>query len=233
MKITVDLLIFKTKFKKKKKKKKNVQGRSDNINDQLFNELPGRFRHLLRAWLHGTSFGETYRPSGDWRARIGFYCLPRGDRYHARIYILVAPLFHDAHDPRPRQLSTAYLMTLADCIEPDLYLIFFSPWIQQFGGSEAIITALSDEYPIIGRHREIFVGCLFSVYFIVGLASCSQVYILTSSFPFLFLIIIKYLAIFYDSFILYNMSLWKEIETFSKYLLYVKRLISSSCSQPD
>lgn len=45
----------------------------------------------------------------------------------------------------------------------------------QFGGSEAIITALSDEYPIIGRHREIFVAGLFSVYFIVGLASCSQV----------------------------------------------------------
>ena len=47
-------------------------------------------------------------------------------------------------------------------------------WYTQFGGSEAIITALSDEYPIIGRHREIFVGCLFSVYFVVGLASCSQ-----------------------------------------------------------
>lgn len=43
-----------------------------------------------------------------------------------------------------------------------------------FGGSEAIITALSDEYPVIGRHREVFVGCLFSVYFLVGLASCSQ-----------------------------------------------------------
>jgi len=43
-----------------------------------------------------------------------------------------------------------------------------------FGGSEAIITALSDEYPVIGRHREIFVGCLFSVYFLVGLASVSQ-----------------------------------------------------------
>ena len=45
----------------------------------------------------------------------------------------------------------------------------------QFGGSEAIITALSDEYPIIGRHREVFVAGLFSVYFVVGLASCSQV----------------------------------------------------------
>jgi solute carrier family 6 dopamine transporter-like protein 3 len=44
----------------------------------------------------------------------------------------------------------------------------------QFGGSEAIITALSDEFPKIGRHREIFVACLFSLYFLVGLASCSQ-----------------------------------------------------------
>lgn len=44
----------------------------------------------------------------------------------------------------------------------------------QFGGSEAIITALSDEFPKIGRNREIFVACLFTVYFLVGLASCSQ-----------------------------------------------------------
>ncbi|ODM98864.1 Sodium-dependent noradrenaline transporter, partial [Orchesella cincta] len=43
-----------------------------------------------------------------------------------------------------------------------------------FGGSEAIITALSDEFPIIGTHREIFVLCLFTLYFIVGLASCAQ-----------------------------------------------------------
>jgi hypothetical protein len=45
----------------------------------------------------------------------------------------------------------------------------------QFGGSEAIITALSDEYPVIGKNREIFVACLFTLYFLVGLASCSQV----------------------------------------------------------
>jgi len=45
----------------------------------------------------------------------------------------------------------------------------------QFGGSEAIITALSDEFPAIGRRRELFVLALFSLYFIVGLASCSQV----------------------------------------------------------
>ncbi|XP_013792546.2 sodium-dependent dopamine transporter-like, partial [Limulus polyphemus] len=43
-----------------------------------------------------------------------------------------------------------------------------------FGGSEAIITALSDEYPIIKRNREIFVACLFSFYYLIGLASCAQ-----------------------------------------------------------
>ncbi|CAH0394317.1 unnamed protein product [Bemisia tabaci] len=43
-----------------------------------------------------------------------------------------------------------------------------------FGGSEAIITALSDEFPLIGRNREIFVAILFSIYFLVGLVSCSQ-----------------------------------------------------------
>lgn len=52
----------------------------------------------------------------------------------------------------------------------DISLVHFI----QFGGSEAIITALSDEFPKIGRHREIFVAGLFSLYFIVGLASCTQ-----------------------------------------------------------
>ncbi|KAJ9586475.1 hypothetical protein L9F63_019875, partial [Diploptera punctata] len=58
-------------------------------------------------------------------------------------------------------------------------LIFFMMLLtlgldSSFGGSEAIITALSDEYPMIGKNREIFVACLFTLYFIVGLASCSQ-----------------------------------------------------------
>ncbi len=48
----------------------------------------------------------------------------------------------------------------------------------QFGGSEAIITALGDEYPIIKKHREIFVGILFTFYFCVGLGSVTQVGIL-------------------------------------------------------
>ncbi|XP_066245974.1 sodium-dependent dopamine transporter [Euwallacea similis] len=58
-------------------------------------------------------------------------------------------------------------------------LIFFMMLLtlgldSSFGGSEAIITALSDEFPKIGRNREIFVAGLFSLYFCVGLASCSQ-----------------------------------------------------------
>lgn len=58
-------------------------------------------------------------------------------------------------------------------------LIFFMMLLtlgldSSFGGSEAIITALSDEFPKIGRNREIFVAGLFTLYFIVGLASCSQ-----------------------------------------------------------
>ncbi|XP_030760417.1 sodium-dependent dopamine transporter isoform X2 [Sitophilus oryzae] len=58
-------------------------------------------------------------------------------------------------------------------------LIFFMMLLtlgldSSFGGSEAIITALSDEFPKIGRNREIFVACLFTLYFCVGLASCSQ-----------------------------------------------------------
>ncbi|CAL4064340.1 unnamed protein product, partial [Meganyctiphanes norvegica] len=43
-----------------------------------------------------------------------------------------------------------------------------------FGGSEAVITALSDEFPILGRNREIFVAALFTTDFLVGLACCTQ-----------------------------------------------------------
>ena len=45
----------------------------------------------------------------------------------------------------------------------------------QFGGSEAIITALSDEFPVLRQHRELFVLALFVLYFFVGLASCAEV----------------------------------------------------------
>ncbi|RXG71972.1 Sodium-dependent dopamine transporter [Armadillidium vulgare] len=43
-----------------------------------------------------------------------------------------------------------------------------------FAGSEAVVTALSDEFPVIGRNREIFVACLFAFDFLVGLACCTQ-----------------------------------------------------------
>lgn len=43
-----------------------------------------------------------------------------------------------------------------------------------FGGSEAIITALSDVFPILRQHREIFVGVLFLFYFLIGIPSCTD-----------------------------------------------------------
>ncbi|CAF1228590.1 unnamed protein product [Adineta steineri] len=43
-----------------------------------------------------------------------------------------------------------------------------------FGGSEAIITALSDVFPVLRRHRELFVGVLFTFYFIIGIPSCTD-----------------------------------------------------------
>ncbi|XP_052800617.1 sodium-dependent dopamine transporter-like [Mya arenaria] len=43
-----------------------------------------------------------------------------------------------------------------------------------FGGSEAIITALSDEFPVLRKHREIFVAVLFALYFLIGLSFVAQ-----------------------------------------------------------
>ncbi|KAK8758896.1 hypothetical protein V5799_003472 [Amblyomma americanum] len=43
-----------------------------------------------------------------------------------------------------------------------------------FGGSEAVITGFSDEYPFVKRNRELFVAGLFTLYYIIGLASCTQ-----------------------------------------------------------
>ncbi|GFO44260.1 transporter [Plakobranchus ocellatus] len=41
-------------------------------------------------------------------------------------------------------------------------------------GFQALWYALSDEFPVLRRHREIFVACLFSLYFLVGLAFVSE-----------------------------------------------------------
>jgi len=43
-----------------------------------------------------------------------------------------------------------------------------------FGGSEAIITALSDEFPIIRKNREVFIAILFAFYMVVGLLMCTN-----------------------------------------------------------
>ncbi|UJR22171.1 hypothetical protein I4U23_025235 [Adineta vaga] len=43
-----------------------------------------------------------------------------------------------------------------------------------FGGSEAIITALSDVFPVLRRHREWFVGILFLFYFLIGIPCCTD-----------------------------------------------------------
>jgi solute carrier family 6 dopamine transporter-like protein 3 len=56
----------------------------------------------------------------------------------------------------------------------DYYLYYNFFVVSKFGGSEAIITALSDEYPILRKRREIFVGCLFGFYMIIGIPSCTQ-----------------------------------------------------------
>uniref|UniRef100_A0A094ZUK1 Sodium-dependent dopamine transporter n=1 Tax=Schistosoma haematobium TaxID=6185 RepID=A0A094ZUK1_SCHHA len=43
-----------------------------------------------------------------------------------------------------------------------------------FGGSEAVITALSDEYPMIANHRELFVLGLFTFYIGIGALESTQ-----------------------------------------------------------
>uniref|UniRef100_A0AC34QJY0 Transporter n=1 Tax=Panagrolaimus sp. JU765 TaxID=591449 RepID=A0AC34QJY0_9BILA len=43
-----------------------------------------------------------------------------------------------------------------------------------FGGSEAIITALCDEFNWVKKHREIFIALLFSFYMLVGLLMCTK-----------------------------------------------------------
>ncbi|KAF8571126.1 hypothetical protein P879_02278 [Paragonimus westermani] len=43
-----------------------------------------------------------------------------------------------------------------------------------FGGSEAVITALSDEFPVLGKRRELFVLGLFLFYCIIGTLESTQ-----------------------------------------------------------
>uniref|UniRef100_A0A0N5AXQ4 Sodium-and chloride-dependent glycine transporter 2 n=1 Tax=Syphacia muris TaxID=451379 RepID=A0A0N5AXQ4_9BILA len=43
-----------------------------------------------------------------------------------------------------------------------------------FGGTEAIITALSDEFPSIKNRREVFIAVLFVFYMLIGLTMCTN-----------------------------------------------------------
>lgn len=80
----------------------------------------------------------------------------------------------------PGLVFVAYPMAIATLPGSTFWAIIFFLMLltlgldSSFGGSEAIITALSDEFPKLRRHREIFVAVLFGVYFIIGLAFVSQ-----------------------------------------------------------
>lgn len=92
-------------------------------------------------------------------------------RYHLIFFKFIFCIFQ-VFDVYPAAIATMPYSTF-------WALIFFMMLLtlgldSSFGGSEAIITALSDEFPKIKRNREVFVGCLFSLYFVVGLLSCTQ-----------------------------------------------------------
>ncbi|XP_060596173.1 sodium-dependent dopamine transporter-like [Ruditapes philippinarum] len=80
----------------------------------------------------------------------------------------------------PGLVFEAYPMAIATLPGSTFWAIIFFLMLltlgldSSFGGSEAIITALSDEFPILRKHREIFVAILFAVYFIIGLSFVSQ-----------------------------------------------------------
>ncbi|KAB7507388.1 Sodium-dependent dopamine transporter [Armadillidium nasatum] len=90
-------------------------------------------------------------------------------------------------DQGPGLVFVAYPMALATMPWSSFFAIIFFMMLltlgldssvrqfnSQFAGSEAVVTALSDEFPVIGRNREIFVACLFLFDFLVGLACCTQ-----------------------------------------------------------
>ncbi|KAL7640387.1 UNVERIFIED_CONTAM: hypothetical protein RMT77_008660 [Armadillidium vulgare] len=83
-------------------------------------------------------------------------------------------------DQGPGLVFVAYPMALATMPWSSFFAIIFFMMLltlgldSSFAGSEAVVTALSDEFPVIGRNREIFVACLFAFDFLVGLACCTQ-----------------------------------------------------------
>lgn len=55
-------------------------------------------------------------------------------------------------------------------------LLLFLGLDSTFGGLEAMITALCDEYPrLLGRHREIFVACVVTFVYVCALPTTTYV----------------------------------------------------------
>ncbi|ODN03411.1 Sodium-dependent serotonin transporter [Orchesella cincta] len=81
----------------------------------------------------------------------------------------------------PGLIFIVYPEAIANMIVPNFWsIIFFLMLItlgldSTFGGLEAIITALCDEYPtLLGRNREVFVAVLLVFVFIGSLPTCTQ-----------------------------------------------------------
>uniref|UniRef100_A0A1I8BA13 Transporter n=1 Tax=Meloidogyne hapla TaxID=6305 RepID=A0A1I8BA13_MELHA len=87
---------------------------------------------------------------------------------------------HEVAQEGPGLVFVVYPEALATMPGATIWsLIFFLMLLtlgldSSFGGSEAIITGLSDEFPIIKRNREIFVAILFSFYMLIGITMCTK-----------------------------------------------------------
>ncbi|KAI1713826.1 sodium:neurotransmitter symporter family domain-containing protein [Ditylenchus destructor] len=87
---------------------------------------------------------------------------------------------HEVAQEGPGLVFVVYPEALATMPGATIWsLIFFLMLLtlgldSSFGGSEAIITGLSDEFPIIKRNREIFVAILFCFYMVVGMFMCTK-----------------------------------------------------------
>uniref|UniRef100_A0A914C0M9 Transporter n=1 Tax=Acrobeloides nanus TaxID=290746 RepID=A0A914C0M9_9BILA len=87
---------------------------------------------------------------------------------------------HEVAQEGPGLVFVVYPEALATMPGANIWSIIFFLMLltlgldSSFGGSEAIITALSDEFPWIKKRREIFVALLFMFYMMVGLFMCTR-----------------------------------------------------------
>ncbi|KAF7627132.1 hypothetical protein Mgra_00009598 [Meloidogyne graminicola] len=87
---------------------------------------------------------------------------------------------HEVAQEGPGLVFVVYPEALATMPGANIWsLIFFLMLLtlgldSSFGGSEAIITGLSDEFPSIKKNREVFVAILFSFYMLIGITMCTK-----------------------------------------------------------